>query len=242
MKSVPPVVKSENLYKTYWLYLRLLGVEGKYPHRLVLDVLNSFFITFWYPVHLILGLFNKRMVDLFRSLHFTSECFFCSFKFICFRWKLNEIKTIEKLLKELDQRAESEEDRRFFDQNTRRVAVMLSRSYLVAAISAIITGTAAGLFSSERKLLHPAWFPYNVDATPTIFWVTFCYQVVGSSLAILQNLANDSYPPITFCVVAGHVKLLAMRLSRIGHDGKVLKEEVTRELVQNIEDHRKLMQ
>ncbi|KAH8328401.1 hypothetical protein KR067_008904 [Drosophila pandora] len=242
MKSVPPVVNSENLYRTYWLYLRLLGVEGKYPLRLVVDVLNSFFITFWYPVHLTLGLFNKRIVDLFMSLHFTSECFFCSFKFLCFRWRHREIKAIEKLLKELDQRAESEEDRRFFDQNTRRVAVMLSRSYLVAAISAIITGTAAGLFSNERKLLYPAWYPYDVDATPTVFWLTFGYQVVGSSLAILQNLSNDIYPPITFCVVAGHVKLLAMRLSRMGHDGKVSKAEVTKELVQNIEDHRKLMQ
>ncbi|KAH8260007.1 hypothetical protein KR026_000162 [Drosophila bipectinata] len=242
MKSVPPVVNSEDLYRTYWVYLWLVGVKGKYPQRLVVYVLNSFFIIFWYPVHLILGLFNKRMVDLFRSLHFTSECFFCSFKFLCFRWKRDEIKAIQKLLTELDKRAESEEDRRFFYQNTTRVAVMLSRSYLVAGISAQITGTAAGLFSNERKLLHPAWFPYNVQATPTTFWISFSYQVVGSTLAIVHNLANDSYPPITFCVVAGHAKLLARRLSRIGHDENISKKEATKELVQNIEDLRKLMQ
>ncbi|KAH8266589.1 hypothetical protein KR018_001836 [Drosophila ironensis] len=242
MNPAPPVVRSELIYKTYWLYWRLLGVEGEYPFRSLVDALNFFFITFWYPAHLILELFNKRSMEVFKSLHFTSECLFCSLKFVCFRWKLDEIKAIEKLLKELDQRAEIDEDRRFFDQNTRQAAEMLSKSYLVAATSAIVTGTAAGLFSSGRNLMYPGWFPYDVRASPLVFWISFSYQAVGAALSILQNLANDSYPPMTFCVVAGHVKLLAMRLSRIGHDMEVSRKDTARHLIENIEDHRKLME
>ncbi|XP_017024005.1 odorant receptor 33a [Drosophila kikkawai] len=239
MESAPPVVRSDKLYKTYWLYWRLLGVEGEYLLRWLLDIVISFFITFWNPVHLIIGLFNKSTAELFRSLHFTTECFFCSLKFVCFRWKLAEIKAIERLLKELDQRAESDEDRQFFDRNTKHI---LSISYLVAAVSAIITGTASGLFSSERKLMYVGWFPYDVQGSSLIFWISFCYQAIAASVAILENLANDSYPPMTFCILSGHVRLLSKRLSRIGYDEKVTMAMNTKELIENIKDHSKIME
>ncbi|XP_043660479.1 odorant receptor 33a [Drosophila teissieri] len=235
-------VRSESLYKTYWLYWRLLGVEGDYPFRRLVDFTITFFITILFPVHLILGMYKKPTIQIFRSLHFTSECLFCSYKFFCFRWKLHEIKAIERLFQDLDNRAESEEERSYFDQNPSRVARMISKSYLVAAISAIITATVAGLFSSGRNLMYLGWFPYDFQATALIYWLSFAYQAVGSSLLILENLANDSYPPITFCVVTGHVRLLAMRLRRIGHDLKKSGAEHTKELIKGIQDHRKLMQ
>ncbi|KAH8260848.1 hypothetical protein KR038_007786 [Drosophila bunnanda] len=242
MKSAPPVVRSERVYRTYWLYWRLLGVEGEYTLRWLLDIVISFFITFWNPVHLIIGLFNQSTAEIFRSLHFTTECFFCSLKFLCFRWKLAEIKAIERLLKELDQRAESEEDRRFFDRNTRHMAEILFRTYLVGGVTAQITGTASGLFSSERKLMYVGWFPYDVQATSLIFWTSFSYQAIAASLAILENLTNDSYPPMTFCILSGHVSLLSKRLSRIGYDEEKTMVENTKELIENIKDHRKIME
>lgn len=242
MNPAQPDVRSENLYRTYWLYWRLLGVEGEYRWRWLLDVLVSFFITFWNPVHLLIGLFNKPTAEVFRSLHFTMECLFCSFKFVCFRLKLAEIKTIERLLKELDQRAESEEDRRYFDSNPRHMAEIISRSYVVAGVAAVITGTASGLFTSDRKLMYVAWFPYDEQASSLIFWISFSYQAIAASVAIVENLANASYPPITFCILSGHVRLLAKRLSRIGHDKEISMARNTRELIDNIEDHRKIME
>ncbi|XP_017065385.2 odorant receptor 33a [Drosophila eugracilis] len=236
------VVKSENLYETYWRYWRFLGVEGEYPFRRLWDLTMTIFITILYPVHLILGMYDKPKVLIFRSLHFTIECLFCSFKFVFFRWKLAEIKEIEGLLQDLDKRAGSEEERSYFKENPSRVAKMLSKSYLVAAISSIITATVAGLFSSGRNLMYLGWFPYDVQATALNFWTSFTYQAVGSSLMILENLANDSYPPITFCVVTGHVRLLAMRLSRIGHDEDISSNENTSRLIEGVQDHRKLMQ
>lgn len=145
------------------------------------------------------------------------------------------------MLQDLDSRVESEEERNYFNQNPSRVARMLSKSYLVAAISAIITATVAGLFSTGRNLMYLGWFPYDFQATAAIYWISFSYQAIGSSLLILENLANDSYPPITFCVVSGHVRLLIMRLSRIGHDVKLSSSENTRKLIEGIQDHRKLM-
>ncbi|XP_034667938.1 odorant receptor 33a-like [Drosophila subobscura] len=234
-----PFIRSEHIYRTYWLYWRLLGVEGEYPMRFLLDLMLNFFVTFWYPTHMIIGLFRERtMKDVFKNLPFTAESFFCSFKIICFRLRLAEIKRIEQLLKELDERAVSPEERLFFHQKTRSVAEFISKSYVAAGIAATVTGTASGLFSSGRALLYPAWFPYDVQATALKYWISFGYQATGASLTILQNMANDSYPPMTFCVVAGHVRMLSMRLTRMGHH----REGATKKLIENIEDHRKLMQ
>ncbi|XP_017151013.1 odorant receptor 33a-like [Drosophila miranda] len=243
MASDPPDVRSGHIYRTYWLYWRLLGVEGEYPMRYLLDVILNFFVTIWYPTHLIIGLFQERTIGhVCKNLPFTAESFFCSFKIICFRWRLAEIKKIEQLLIELDQRAVSPEERVFFHKNTRSVAEFISKSYVAAGISATVTGTASVLFSSGRKLIYPAWFPYDVQASALRYWLSFTYQATGATLTILQNMANDSYPPVTFCVVAGHVRLLAMRLSRMGHHDEASKPGNAKKLIENIEDHRKLMQ
>ncbi|XP_017151011.1 odorant receptor 33b-like [Drosophila miranda] len=242
MELPSPVIASDYIYRTYWLYWRLLGVEGEHPLRYLLLIMQFFFVTIWYPIHLIVGLIcDGTLAEVCRGIPITASCFFSSFKIICFRWKLAEIKKVQQLFMELDQRIATAGERSSFYRETIRVAEFIWKSLLVAAILAIITGTAFGLFRRERKLLYPGWFPYDVYSSDQRFWLSFAYQAAGHSLAILQNLANDSYPPMTFCVLAGHVRLLSMRLSRMGYDLTKPKEIIVRELKDNIEDYRKLM-
>nr|ABY55450.1 Or33b [Drosophila mauritiana] len=242
MDLKPRVIRSEDIYRTYWLYWHLLGLESNFFLNRLLDLVITVFVTIWYPIHLILGLFMDRSSgDVCKGLPITAACFFASFKFICFRIKLSEIKQIEILFKELDQRASSQEECEFFNQNTRREANFIWKSFIVAYGLSNISAIASVLFAGGHKLLYPAWFPYDVQASELIFWLSVTYQIAGVSLAILQNLANDSYPPMTFCVVAGHVRLLAMRLSRIGQGPEETKYSTGKQLIESIEDHRKLM-
>nr|ACD56231.1 OR33B [Drosophila simulans]ACD56232.1 OR33B [Drosophila simulans]ACD56234.1 OR33B [Drosophila simulans] len=242
MDLKPRVIRSEDIYRTYWLYWHLLGLESNFFLNRLLDLVITVFVTIWYPIHLILGLFMDRSLgDICKGLPITAACFFASFKFICFRIKLSEIKQIEILFKELDQRASSQEECDFFNQNTRREANFIWKSFIVAYGLSNISAIASVLFAGGHKLLYPAWFPYDVQASELIFWLSVTYQIAGVSLAILQNLANDSYPPMTFCMVAGHVRLLAMRLSRIGQGPEETKYSTGKQLIESIEDHRKLM-
>nr|ABY55452.1 Or33b [Drosophila mauritiana] len=242
MDLKPRVIRSEDIYRTYWLYWHLLGLESNFFLNRLLDLVITVFVTIWYPIHLILGLFmDISLGDVCKGLPITAACFFASFKFICFRIKLSEIKQIEILFKELDQRASSQEECEFFNQNTRREANFIWKSFIVAYGLSNISAIASVLFAGGHKLLYPAWFPYDVQASELIFWLSVTYQIAGVSLAILQNLANDSYPPMTFCVVAGHVRLLAMRLSRIGQGPEETKYSTGKQLIESIEDHRKLM-
>lgn len=242
LKASSSVISSGNIYKVYWLYWRLLGLETDFALRHLLDFLITLFVTFWYPIHLILGLFMERTLgDVCKGLPITAACFFASFKFICFRLRLAEIKEVESLFKELDQRAVTAEETEFFERNTQRGANFIWKAFLVAYGLSNVSAIASVLFGGGRHLLYPGWFPYDVQASALIFWLSVSYQIAGVSVAILQNLANDSYPPMTFCVVAGHVRLLAMRLSRIGHDEDSDKLVIARKLTESIEDHRKLM-
>ncbi|XP_017049053.1 odorant receptor 33b [Drosophila ficusphila] len=242
MEPKSPVIRSEHIYRAYWLYWRLLGLESHHILNRLLDIVITVFVTFWYPVHLILGLFTLRTLgDVCKSLPITAACFFASFKFICFRIKLSEIKTIEVLFKELDQRAVSREEFEYFDRNTRREANFIWKSFIVAYGLSNLSAMSTVLFGGGHDLLYPAWFPYDVQASELRYWLSVLYQIVGVTLAILQNLANDSYPPMTFCVVAGHVRLLAMRLRRIGHGKKEDQSLIAKQLIESIEDHRKLM-
>ncbi|XP_039501320.1 odorant receptor 33b [Drosophila santomea] len=237
-----PVIRSEHIYRAYWLYWHLLGLESNFFLNRLLDVVITVFVTIWYPIHLILGLFMERSVrQVCKGLPISAACFFASFKFICFRIKLSEIKEIEILFKELDQRAVSQGECEFFNQNTRREANFICKSFIVAYGLSNISAIASVLFGGEHKLLYPAWFPYDVQVSELIFWLSVSYQIVGVSLAILQSLASDSYPPMTFCVVVGHVRLLAMRLSRIGQGPEETKYSTGKQLIECIEDHRKLI-
>ncbi|KAH8266590.1 hypothetical protein KR018_001837 [Drosophila ironensis] len=242
MVPKPPVIRSQPIYKVYWLYWRIVGLETDFPLRQLWDTVMTVFVTIWYPVHLVMGLSLERtLANVCKGLPITAASVFASFKFICFRIKLSEIKTIEMLLTELDQKAVSEEERKFFDQNTRRDANFVWKTFLVAYTLSNLAAIASVLFGGTHKLLYPGWFPYDVQASEFRYWLSVAYQIVGVTLAIIQNLANDSYPPMTFCLVAGHVRLLAMRLARIGQNEKERNATTDRQLIEGIEDHRKLM-
>ncbi|SPP79864.1 blast:Odorant receptor 33b [Drosophila guanche] len=127
-----------------------------------------------------------------------------------------------------------EQERAYFDRNTQREANFVWKSFIVAYGLSNVAAIASVLFGKGHKLLYPAWFQ--------IYWLSVAYQIAGVGIQIVQNLANDSYPPMTFCVVAGHVRLLSMRLSRMGYEGKAAKATVVKELLENIEDHRKIVE
>ncbi|EDW75868.2 uncharacterized protein Dwil_GK15165 [Drosophila willistoni] len=199
-----PEVNSESIYRVYWLYWRLLAVDLK-----------------WHPVF-------RLPLDILINF-FVTLCF----KIICFRWKLPQIKKIQKLLEELDKKAISEEECQYFETKIRRGANVVLKTFLVFYSSTIISSTGLILLGNERELLYPAWFPYDVQASAFNYWLSFLYQSIGGCFIVVQNLINDTYVPMTLCVLSGHVKMLAIRMNKM---------DSTETLIAGIEDHRKLIE
>uniref|UniRef100_A0A1B0AYX7 Odorant receptor n=1 Tax=Glossina palpalis gambiensis TaxID=67801 RepID=A0A1B0AYX7_9MUSC len=93
----------------------------------------------------------------------------------------------------------------------------------------------------DRRLMFPAWFPFDWKSSSTSYWSALLYQFIGVNMLIVQNLVNDTVGPMSLCLLSGHVRLLAMRVARIGYNNRKSPKHHEDELKLCIEDHQKLL-
>lgn len=234
---------STEIFKVFWLIWSILGVDGfrNVYMGLFHNILLNVGITILYPVHLTLGLFMLPMQDeIFKNLSMTITCIVCSFKYVCLRWNLDQVREVEELLHQLDRRVQSKNEFNYFTQGPRWYAKFIAKLYFFMYMGANVAGISAVLFASERRLMYPAWFPFDWVSSAPLYWIALTYQFVGVTMQIVQNLVNDATAPVLMCILAGQVRLLAMRVATIGHYSQYTLDENVEELRMCIEDHLKL--
>ncbi|XP_014097365.1 odorant receptor 59a-like [Bactrocera oleae] len=236
-------VNSNAFFKIHWLGFRICGGDlSVNKYRLVYlayALMVTALVTFCYPLHLALALFrNGSVAGNIKNLAVCVTCIACSLKFLIYTRKLGIMREIEQTFSELDSRVSSEVERKYFAWM--RISVRNVVSVFLCAYAAVgVTAELAFLLSKERSLLYPAWFPLDWRASTRNFYVANVYQFVGISYQIFQNFINDTFPPITCCLLSGHIKLLGIRVSRIGYDCVRLQDN-ERELVRCIKDQKNL--
>lgn len=248
-------VDSVDIYKPFWLCWRIVGIGTPGLNRYLLavyDLLLNGCITVFYPLHLTIGLFMvPTQAEVFQNLAINVTCIACSLKHYLFRYKLAQIKAVEAIFAQLDGRAVDPDERAYFNRGPKVGAQRVVILFFGAYIGANVTAAASVLLGSERRLMYPAWLPFDWQASAGRYWLAFIYQLVGVSVQIVQNLANDTYPAMTLCILGGHVRLLSMRVAKIGHHGRGQlrpgaqcsrsSAESQAELARCIEDHKQLV-
>ncbi|XP_039952553.1 odorant receptor 33b-like [Bactrocera tryoni] len=231
-------------FDIFWLCWRLMGiaVNSKKWYTTLYDIGVNIFVTIFYPIHLTIGLFLvPTLADVFKNLAINITDVACSTKHFLFRYKLPKIREIQRLLKELDERVVAPDERNYFNASirngVRRIMLIFCVSYAADAVASAIDV----LTKKERELMYPAWFPFDWSANRYTYYASVLYQIVGVSLQITQNLAHDTFAPVSLCVMAGQVRLLAMRVSKVGYDVSKTLVEHERDLNECIEDHKKLL-
>ncbi|XP_054744549.1 odorant receptor 33b-like [Anastrepha obliqua] len=233
-----------SLYRAFWAYWHALGISTAYNKYLcgVYDVFVNIFVTIFYPTHLIVGLFlNPSPADLFQNLSIAITCFASSVKHYLLRRQLPEIRDVQALLAELDKRVEDADEREYFHRELAVGARNVVKLFTVVYGGANIAAISATLLSKERRLMYPAWLPFEWQASAFTFYAAVIYQFAGVTILIVQNLANDIYPPMSLCIIAGQVHLLAKRVAKVGADGKKTMSQHNQALIECIEDHKKLV-
>lgn len=233
-------IDSVGIFKIFWQMWRIMGVNGFQNQNMgfVYNILLNVIITFWYPVHLSLGLFMlSRPDEIFKNLSMTITCIVCSFKYSCLRWNLGQIREVEALLQQLDRRVKSRQEFSYFNEGTRRNANLVAKGYCAVYTGVNVAGISSILFASEKRLMYPAWFPFDWQSSSLTYWLALVYQIVGVSMQILQNLLNDATAPVVLCLFGGHVRLLSMRVSTIGYDAQKTSEDNVNDLKMCVEDH-----
>ncbi|XP_037941303.1 odorant receptor 33b-like [Teleopsis dalmanni] len=237
-------VDSVVLYDRFWMCWKLVGIatdQNKYICGLY-DLCLNIFVTIFYPLHLTIGLFMEPTLgDVFKNLAINVTCIVCSLKHLLFRYKLKKIRAVQSILHELDRRVVAAEERKYFSEVPKASALLVVNAFFTAYIFSNITAIAATLLASEPRLMYPAWLPFDWSSNTFTYWAALLYQFVGITIQIIQNLANDIYAPMSLCIFAGHVHMLGMRLSKLGHNPILKQDDVNKQLLQCIEDHKLLL-
>ncbi|XP_053958678.1 odorant receptor 33b-like [Anastrepha ludens] len=242
VRNVP--VDSDSFFKIFWMCWKLMGIgiESNKWYIWVYDIMVNLFITIFYPIHLTIGLFLvPTLADVFKNLTINITDVTCSVKHYLFRYKLGKIRKLQGLLKQLDQRVVAEEERDYFHRDIRIAVRNIMCVFCISYFADALASTVDVLTKKERELMYPAWFPFDWAANRYRYYAAVFYQIFGVSMQITQNLAHDTFAPISLCVMSGQVRLLAMRVSRIGYDKSKSRLTHERELNECIEDHKILL-
>ncbi|XP_036329522.1 odorant receptor 33b-like [Rhagoletis pomonella] len=231
-------------FNIFWMCWKVMGISinSNKWYIWLYDGIVNIFITIFYPIHLTVGLFLvPTLADVFKNLAINITDVACSTKHYLFRYKLPKIREMQRLLKQLDERVVAKDERDYFHENirlgVRNIMLVFCASYTADALASAIDV----LSKTERELMYPAWFPFDWSANRYTYYVAVFYQIFGVSMQIIQNLAHDTFAPISLCVMSGQVRLLAMRVAKIGYDESRTLSQHERELNECIEDHKKLL-
>ncbi|XP_065369883.1 odorant receptor 59a-like [Calliphora vicina] len=237
---------SRVFFKPHWFCWKILGItldiDNNHRHvkvYILYSILLNILVTICYPLHLALQLFRSdSMADNIKNLAVCVTCVACSTKFIIYSTKLSIIRQFEQILERLDARIKDDVEKNYFRRmrnRLRNVGLVFLSVYLPVGITAELSF----MFREERSLLYPAWFPFDWLQSTGWFYVANVYQIVGIFFLLLQNYVDDTFPPMALCMLSGHIKILSLRVARIGYDEKSLHEN-EEELNRCVEDQQSL--
>ncbi|XP_028895352.2 odorant receptor 59a-like [Zeugodacus cucurbitae] len=216
-----------------------------YIYSLLLNVI----ITIGYPTHLMIGLIqSESKSDMFKNMSISFTCLACSIKTFAFWWRLAEVQKIYAIITKLDKHIAHSDDYRLYKtivlRRAQRVLYFILFIALGAAFSSEVATIIGGLLV-EWRLMYPAYFPFDVERSVWGYAVAHSYQCIGVTVQIFQNLINDTFPPLALAMLAGQVRLLNLRVARVGHvasDASVRRQPSNSEFLLCVEDYKDLLE
>lgn len=243
------VAKSDNLinslsfFRSHWAIWKLVGathaqVDWKWLY-IVYSLILNLLVTVWYPLHLGLLLFrNKSLSDDITNLSIFATCLACSLKFSIYVYKFKNVEQMEQLLKQLDSRVETVEEKLIYSQlkkQLRGILFVFIGIYLPVGVLAEM----GFLFQKRRALMYPGWFPFDWVNSSRNYYIAHVYQIVGIGIQIMQNYVNDCFPAMMLCLISAHIQMLYVRLQKVGEDKSLDAEQ---QLEACITDHKCLLE
>ncbi|EDX04742.1 GD23797 [Drosophila simulans] len=222
------IIDSLSFYRPFWICMRLLVPtffkDSSRPVQLYV-VLLHILVTLWFPLHLLLHLLLlPSTADFFKNLTMSLTCVACSLKHVAHLYHLPQIVEIESLIEQLDTFIASEQEHRYYQDHVYCLARRFTRC-LYISFGMVYAVFLFGVFVQSNRLLGA---------------VALGYQVFSMLVEGFQALGNDTYTPLTLCLLAGHIHLWSIRMGQLGY----FEEEAAtnhQRLLEYIEQHKLLV-
>ncbi|KAH8282521.1 hypothetical protein KR054_008133 [Drosophila jambulina] len=240
------LINSVRFYRPFWLCMQVLApsfFKAVTPFVRAYEVIVHILVTGWFPLHLLLHLLlHPSPADLFKNLTMSLTCVACSLKHVAQLYRLPEIVEIESLIKQLDECIEGDQEHRYYQDHVLIQARRFTRCLYISfgiIYAVFLVGAFAQLFDGNRELLYPAYFPFDWSRNRYLFGVAYGYQVISIMVEGIQGLSNDTYSPLTLCLLGGHLHLWAIRMAKLGFEETPIDQH--QRLLMYIEQHKLLM-
>ncbi|XP_037941816.1 odorant receptor 2a-like [Teleopsis dalmanni] len=164
-------------------------------------------------------------------------------KFLNSYFSLHNLLKVRPILKELDKRAKSQAEDQILlkgKNNARKCFMFYVRIFSVTHF----TSNLIVFLAKERRLIYPAWFPWNWKDSFTYYAICYVYQLYAITAYAVIEAINVTYPSMHMCILSAHIEALATRIKNLGskeaiydNNSKKQEEKLYKELTECVKVH-----
>ncbi|XP_033149218.1 odorant receptor 59a-like [Drosophila busckii] len=237
------VVNSLSFISSHWLAWKVVGSAHAEPSNgfyVLYAIIFHLVVSVSFPLHLGATLFNNNNItDDMKNLTLFVVTLSCSLKGAFYGYNLQKVRHMEQLLRLLDSRVDSAQ-RSICDQLRKKLGFIIY-GFMGICVCVTISAEMSFFFQKQRKLLYPAWFPFDWHNSSRNYYLAHAYQIVGVSLQVLQNYASDCFPAVMLCIISAQTQMLYNRIENIGMAQESAQDSEV-DLEACITDHKHLLE
>lgn len=196
-----------------------------------------------YPGSLLAALLELRNVGLIlENLAITFTLGMCTVK-LAFTWSnMQGLKKCKSISDKMDEKARKNPEEFAILLNLKKKVRFLMAPYLFLYTVGCTSVLLSLFFYGGRRLIYPAYFPFNWKTNNVIYGAVLVYQGIGCVLQDYSNMVSDTFLPLVMCILTHHQKVLSLRISKIGTNKNKCKEDNHNDLRLAIRDHKEIME
>lgn len=241
---------SFDIVKNHQLFWYVNGIRGANPNwkpfrrdlYRCYQILIHTFISVYYPASLMIGLLQLTDIrSILENVAMNFTVSMCTLKSYLFWSNMEGFKQCENISRRMDEKAKDDAEGIAVLMALKKKIKFLLVPYFLTTIVSVSAVIIMQFFNTEKRLIYPAYFPFDWAKNDYIYIATMMYQGGGIALQAFMNLANDTYLSLTMCLLTCHINVLSVRMSKIGMNVNKSKEETHEDLKVAIKDHKELL-
>lgn len=183
---------------------------------------------------------NVRSILENLAMNFTMGM--CTVKLYYLWSNIKGLERCKAISDKMDEKARADPDEFAVLFALKRKVKFLMAPYLFLYTNVCLTALLGMFFYTEKRLIYPAFFPFDWKANNVVYGAVMFYQWIGLVSQAYTNLVNDTFIPLMMCLLTHHLQVLAIRISKIGTNPKKSQRDNHEDLIMAVKDHKDLIE